>query len=348
MSFSHTAEIGTRPRATMRDVAALAGVGLKTVSRVVNGESGVSDALLDRVQRAIQQLDYRPDITASNLRRIDRKTRSIGLLVHDVANPFSSALHRAVENVAQRRGVVVIAGSVDEDQSRERLLASELIARRVDGLILVPTGPDQSYLVTERRAGTPMVFVDRVASVSDADAVLSSHSIGARTAVDHLIAHGHRRIGYLGHSYRTSTAVDRYSGYRDAMNSAGIPLDLSIVRHDLDTSDHTMAAVNEVLSLPNPPTALFASQVFVTTGAIKGLRVLNRHDDVALVGFDDIPLADILGVTLVLQDVETIGGLAADVLFRRLDGDDSPFQHHLIPTRLVARGSGEIRGPFST
>jgi LacI family transcriptional regulator len=346
MALVDPVELGPRPRATMRDVAALAGVGVKTVSRVVNGEPGVSLALVERVRRAVQQLDFRPNIGASNLRRTDGKTRSIGLLLHDVANPFSSALHRAVEDVAHRRGVVLVAGSVDEDEQRERQLAWAFVSRRVDGLILVPAGKDQSYLITERRAGMAMVFVDRDPRVLSGDTVLSAHDQGARVAVEHLIAHGHRRIGYLGHPVSISTATERYSGYRDALNRAGIPLDTTVVRHDLHGSDEAAAALTELLTLQEPPTAIFASQVFVTTGAIKALRQLGRHGDIALVGFDDIALADVLGVTLVLQDVQAIGGLAAEVLFRRLDGDDSPIRRHVIPTRLVMRGSGEIPGPF--
>jgi LacI family transcriptional regulator len=347
MEFRDGVNLSPRPRATMRDVAALAGVGLKTVSRVVNSEPGVSQALIERVQRAVQQLEFRPDITASNLRRSNGKSRSIGLLVHDVSNPFSSALYRAVEDVAHRRGVVVVAGSVDEDHAREQQLAWAFVSRRVDGLIIVPAGTDQSYLITERRAGTPMVFVDRPVSVFDADAVLSDHAIGARNAVDHLVAHGHRRIGYLGHPMSISTAVERFSGYRDALNRSGIPLDTEVVRHELRDAEQATAALAELLALPNPPTAFFASQVFVTIGAIKALRQLHVHETVALVGFDDITLADVLGVTLVLQDVESIGARAADVLFRRLDGDESPIHRHIIPTQLVARGSGEIAGPFA-
>jgi LacI family transcriptional regulator len=348
MNYQDAVDIGPRPRATMKDVAALAGVGVKTVSRVVNNESGVSQPLMDKVHRAVKQLDFLPNITASNLRRTDGKTRTIGLLVHDVANPFSSALYRAVEDVARARGVIVVGGSVDEDPQREQQLAWSFVARRVDGLILVPTGNDQSYLNTERRAGTPIVFVDRAASVLDADAVRSAHTDGARGAIEHLIAHGHHRIGYLGHPTMISTAVERYAGYRDALNAAGIPVDPAIVRHELSTSDQAAAALNELMALSDPPTAFFASQVFVTIGSVKALRQAKRHDDIALVGFDDIQLADALGVTLVHQNVKGIGALAADVLFRRLDGDDSPVRHHIIPTQLVPRGSGEIPGPFAS
>ncbi|MGH2895701.1 MAG: LacI family DNA-binding transcriptional regulator, partial [Solirubrobacteraceae bacterium] len=137
----------------MREVAALAGVSLKTVSRVINAEPSVAPDLVARVTRAAAALDYRPNLTARSLRSSDGRTRTIGVVLEDVANPFSSALHRAVEDLARARGIAVFAGSVDEDPDRERALTSALIARRVDGLIIMPTGDDQSYLVNEQRAG---------------------------------------------------------------------------------------------------------------------------------------------------------------------------------------------------
>src|ERR671935_38458 len=146
--------VSIRARPTMREVAALAGVGLKTVSRVVNDEPRVSAATRSRVLAAIEQLDYRHDVNASILRRADRRTSTIGLVLEDVANPFSSALHRAVEDCARDRGVLVLAGSCDEDPARERELIGTLRDRRVDGLVVVPAGADHSYLLTELRAGT--------------------------------------------------------------------------------------------------------------------------------------------------------------------------------------------------
>ena len=338
-----------RPRPTMREVAALAGVSLKTVSRVVNDEPGVSDDLVERVRRAARTLDYQPNLTASSLRRNDGKTKTIGLLLENVANPFSGALHRAVEDVARARGVLVFAGSLDEDHSRERELATAFVSRRVDGLIVVPAGHDQSYLAMERKAGTPMVFVDRPPTLLDADAVLTANEDGARRAVAHLIDHGHRRIAYLGDFRTISTAVERYAGYTTALERAGISIDLSLVRQDLHTSEAASTALPEVLDHTDPPTAVFASQNLITIGAIRALRERGVHREVALVGFDDILLADLLepGLTLVVQDVAAMGVLAAELLFRRLDGDNAPSARHVLETRLVTRGSGEIPGPFA-
>jgi LacI family transcriptional regulator len=336
-----------RRRSTMRDVAALAGVSLKTVSRVINAEPAVSADLLARVERAIEQLDYRPNLTASSLRRSDGKTATVGLVLEDLANPYSAAVTRAVEDAARPRRVTVVAGSVDEDPERERALIREFVARRVDGLIVAPTAADQSYLIADRRAGMALVFVDRSPRNLDADAVVAANRSGAADGVRHLLGRGHLRIGFLGDMATISTAAERYAGYVDAVDRAGLPIDESIVRRDLRSVDAARTAVEELLRLPLPPTAIFAAQNVLGIGAFAALRGLRRQFDVALVGFDDFPLADLLdpGVTVVAQDPAAIGRLAAETMFRRLDGDRSPSTVQVVPTRLIVRGSGEIVPP---
>src|SRR5262245_7099414 len=209
-------------RPTMVDVAALAGVALKTVSRVVNAEPGVSPELGARVRRAIEQLNYRRDANAATLRRLGGKTQTIGLVLEDVSNPFASELHRAVEDAARARGVLVFAGSCDEDPDRERELIGSFRERRVDGIIVVPAGHHPPYLPEARRTGTALVFVDRPAGHLDADSVVSDNFGGALLGVEHLLAHGHRRIGFLGDLLSISTAEERLRGYTRALETAGI------------------------------------------------------------------------------------------------------------------------------
>ena len=329
----------------MREVAALAGVAIKTVSRVVNGVSTVDPAIAARVREAADQLGYRPNLTASNLRRGDGRTATIGMLVEDSGNPFSAALTRTVENVARERGVLVLIGSLDEDPARERELASALIDRRVDGLIIVPAGRDHSYLIREQRAGTCLTFLDREPSLLDADAVVSDNRQGAINAVNHLLEAGHRRIAYLGDRETIPTAVQRLAGYRHALELAHIEFDADLVRQEGGTMKAVVESTEQVLALPDPPTALFTSQNLVTIGVSRALRMLGVHETVAHVGFDDFPLADILkpGISVIAQDIEAMGRIAAETLFRRLDGDRSPTGTVTVPTRLIARGSGEIR-----
>jgi LacI family transcriptional regulator len=329
----------------MVDVAALAGVGLKTVSRVVNAEPGVSPELETRVRDAIAQLNYQRDANASMLRRLGGKTKTIGLVLEDVANPFSSALHRAIEDEARARGVLVFAGSCEEDGRRERELIGTFRERRVDGIIVVPAGRDHTYLHEDRRTGTALVFLDRPARHLDADSVVSDNVGGARQAVEHLLAHGHRRIGFLGDLLTISTAEDRLNGYRQALASAGVRPDPKLTRADLHDSDAAARAADDMFRLVDPPTALFTSQNLLTIGGLHALRASGLERRVALIGFDDISLADLVepAVSVVTQDPQAMGRTAAEILFRRLDGDTRPPVHEVLPVTLIARGSGEIQ-----
>lgn len=328
----------------MREVAALARVSIKTVSRVVNGEPNVSPGLVGRVTKAVERLDYQHNLTASSLRRSDRRSATIGVVLEDVANPFSSALHRSIEDVAVARGVLVLAGSSDEDGDRERRLVSAFASRRVDGLIIQPSSPDHSYLLTERRAGTAIVFVDRPPAFLDADTVLTDNTAGTRRGVRHLVEQGHRRIAYLGDLHTIATARERHRGYVDELAAQGIELDQRLVRLDLRGIEKAEAATIELLANVESPTALFTAQNLITIGAFRVLRRMGLHRRIALIGFDDILLADLLepGITVIAQDPAAIGQTAAEVLFRRLDGDRSPAEHHIVPTRMITRGSGEI------
>jgi LacI family transcriptional regulator len=331
-------------RPTMRDVALLAQVSLKTVSRVINGETTVDPELASRVRRAAAQLNYQPNLTASNLRRSDGRSATIGLLVQDVSNPFSASIYRAAEEVASRRGVMVLAGSIEEDAALEKALIANFVARRVDGLILVPAGHDHSYLQFDQRAGMAFVFVDRAPELLAADSVVSDNREGTAGGVAHLIARGHRRIGYCGDLLKITTAMLRFEGYRDALKAAGIALDPALVRHDLHTRAAAEAAVLDILRSSDPPSALFTAQNRVTVAAIRALRRLGLEHAVALVGFDDFELADLLepGVTVVAQDPTSIGRLGAEILFARIDRSDAAVEQRVVPTRLIERGSGEI------
>jgi len=335
---------GPRARPTMRHVAALAGVGIKTVSRVINGEPNVSAATVAKVREAARTLDYQPDLHAGNLRRADGRTRTLGLLVGSVDNPFAGAVHRAVEDAALARGVAVFASSLDDDPDREQATVDAFLRRRVDGLILTTVSDSQAYLAPEQRRGTPIVFVDREPAGLSSDVVVSDNADGAATATRHLIEHGHRRIAYLGDRVRIQTARERRRGYLEELGRAGVATrDLPMI-DELHDEASAREATLALFAQPDPPTAIFSSQNLVTIGVIRALRELGRHHDTALVGFDDVPLADLLepGVTVVAQDPYAIGRTAADRVFARLDGDDSPAARTVIATELIARGSGEI------
>jgi LacI family transcriptional regulator len=341
-SGNHDGPAGRRP--TMREVAAVAGVSLSTVSRAINGDPKVAPDLAEKVRSAVTMLGYRRDVTATTLRRADRLSASIGLVFDDVANPFHAMLQRGIEDVARERGVLAFAGSSDEDAQRERDLVQAFLSRRVDGLIVVPAGPDHGYLLRDREAGVAVVFVDRPPGFIDADVVLSDHAGGAGEATAHLLAAGHTRIGYLGDRRRIHSAVERLRGHTEALAAAGVQYDPALVRMELEDGAMARRATEELLDGENPPTAVFAAQNLITVGAVEALRARGLQHAVALVGFDDLPLADAVdpGLTVVAQDAGGVGRAAAEVLFARLDGDGGPTRTVVLPTTLIARGSGEI------
>ncbi|MEU3526690.1 LacI family DNA-binding transcriptional regulator [Streptomyces sp. NPDC038707] len=329
---------GNRP--TMKDVAARAGVGLKTVSRVVNGEPGVTPDTERRVQEAIDALGFRRNDSARVLRK--GRTASIGLVLEDLADPFYGPLSRAVEEVARAHGALLINGSSAEDPEREQELALALCARRVDGLVVIPAGDDHRYLEPEIRAGVATVFVDRPAGRIDADVVLSDNYGGARDGVAHLIAHGHRRIGFIGDMPRIHTAAERLRGYRAAMEDAGTTVEERWISLGATNPERVRRAAEEMLAGPDPVTAVFAGNNRVTVTVVRVLAERSRR--VALVGFDDFELADLLqpGVTVVAQDSAALGRTAAERLFRQLDGTLLAPERTTLPTRLITRGSGEL------
>jgi LacI family transcriptional regulator len=322
----------------MKDVAALAGVSLSTVSRTINGDPNVAPDLAARVRHAVDLLGYQRDEAASALRRADRVSASVAIIIEDVANPFFSAVHRGVEDFARERGVLTFAGSSDDDAARERALAEAFVSRRVDGLVIAPAGPDHRYLEREHAAGLPLVFVDRPAHWIEADAALSDNAGGARAAIEHLMAAGHRRIAYLGDRGWLYTASERFNGYRAALR--GLP---ELAHQDL-SQEAAYEVTRELLASPDPPTALFTSQNLVTLGAVRALHDLGARDRIAHVGFDDVPLADALtpGLTVVAQDPYALGRTAGELLFARMNGDAEPPRRVVLPTRLIRRGSGEL------
>ena len=330
----------TRPgRATMNDVAARAGVSLKTVSRVVNGEPGVLPATAERVARAIADLGFRRNDSARQLRT--GRAAGIGLILEDVADPFYSVLTRAVEQVVRGNDCLLLTGSCDDDPDREQELALALCERRVDGLVIVPSATDHSYLAHEMSAGVPVVFVDRPPINLAADVVLADNVGGVRSGVQHLLERGHRRIAYLGDDPSIFTARERLTGYRSALAAAGVPVDERLIVMGRPEQPAVRAALDRLLAQPDAATALFTGNNRLTTAVLRELA--GRVERPALVGFDDFELADLIvpGLTVVAQDPAGLGRVAATLLFDRLAGLSDAPRRVVLPCVVIPRGSGE-------
>jgi LacI family transcriptional regulator len=326
----------------MRDVAGTAGVSVKTVSRVVNGERGVRAETAARVDAAIGRLGFTRNDLASSLR--SGRAGALGLVIEDVANPFYSAMARAVEDAAHARGHILITGSCEEDPARERQLALRLLRRLVDALLIVPAGAEHRYLLPELAAGVPIVFLDRPPGDVEADTVLLDNLGGTRAGVEHLLDQGHERIAFVGDSPALYTAAERLAGYRAALADAGKEPRDELIRTGTHDAPHAERAVRALLDLPadRRPTALFTSNNRNTVGALRALRDAPRP--VAVVGFDDFELADMLAtpVTVVRHAPDEMGRIAAELAYARLDDAARPPQRRTIDLELVIRGSGEV------
>ncbi len=338
------------PRPTLRQVAALSGVSAKTVSRVLNDEPYVSEETARKVRTAAAQLGFRLNTLAREL-RAGSTSPTVGLLIGDLANPFYSRIARGAERTLRARGLQLMTASTDEDADLEFSLTQDMLGRRVRGLLIVPSSQDHGYLDVERRHGLPLVFLDRPPNNIIADTILLDNAGGARVAVQHLLSQGHRRIGLVGDLSRLSTHTERMAQFGTAMEAAGATDWRRYVRADSHDSAAAEQNVLEMLNMPAPPTALFTTNNRITAGALHALRRWQEQKKSrvlpALVGFDDVDLGDLLGVTVISHDPEAMGRLAAEALLDRIDGATHPARTVILPTTLIVRGSGERapRGP---
>jgi LacI family transcriptional regulator len=331
----HAVRLAARP--TMKDVASRAGVALKTVSRVVNGEPGVTPETTRRVLGAIEDLGFRRNESARLLRT--GRTATLGFIADSCAEPDQAAVGRGVEEVARDHGFLVFTGSTDSEPAAEKGLALALCARRVDGLVIAPAADNHEYLLPEIEAGVAAVFVLRAPELPGADVVLADEYGGARTAVTHLIEQGHKRIGYLGGDLTGYRSRQLMRGYAEAMAAAGL------------TADAAWTTLAPQRLLDSAVTAVFCGSREHTVRALRALAAAEhtptargRTRRVAVVGFGDFELADLIspGLTVVSYDPVEIGRAAGELLIRRVAGEPGPPRLTKIPTRLIIRGSAEF------
>ncbi len=327
--------MGSSP--TMNDVAREAGVALRTVSRYVNGATNIDSELAERIRLAIESLGYRRNLAAASIRP-GWDSKMLGLIIGDLSNPYYSALTRAVEREASDRGYLLITASSEEDGLRHDKLVDRLVEQRVDGLIIVP--PHRPTRSWDEIAGAlpPIVFLDRPVSAMAADAVLSDDLGGARAAVTTLIDEGARSVAFVGDALSIYTLEQRMHGYDLALSERGIEIRPELVFTEAHTEEQARVAVSRMLA-DTDADAVFGANNRATIGALWAFRDAGRR--LPLIGFDDFDLAGLMQpeVSVVSQDVEQMGTLAASLLIERLNGVGAEHHDHVLPTTLILRGS---------
>jgi LacI family transcriptional regulator len=330
---------------TLYDVAAAAGVSPKTVSRVINGASGVSEATRLQVQATIEKLNYRPNFHARSL-RVGRD-EAIGVVLESLSDPFFANMASVVEERALERGYAVLVCSVGGAPEREHTLVESLLQRQVSGLVMAPISRDQGYL-RAAAAQTPLVFVDRPArNAADLGTTVLADDFGAaQAATRHLLHAGHTHIALVGDRTDVHTTAERIRGYRSALESSRAGVREELVKTGVSNAAEARSAVDELLRSPHPPTAVFSSNARCSLGVVPALHARGRTD-IAFLSFGDFPMADSLypAVTVIDQDPAAIARTAAEELFQQIDGVLGSGATLSLPLQLIPRGSGEI--PFA-
>jgi DNA-binding LacI/PurR family transcriptional regulator len=327
----------------LKDVARVAGVSISTVSRVLTGSPLVNEETRARVQQAMNALEYRPNRVARRLRRDTARASLIGLIVPDIQNPFFAELVRGVESIAQKHGYMVFLGNSDEDGAKEKRYIDLMRAESVDGLILPPSTDSAPTVSGLAHRGLPVVCVDRRLPKVTLDTVIADNVHGAREAVEHLLRIGHRRIGFVGGRRQLSTSRERQEGYRLALEEHGVEVDETLIREGDSRQSGGRQMAQSLLALPQPPTALLVGNNLMTLGALEAIHAMGLRipDDVAIVGYDDMPWALALNppLTAVRQPGFEIGRRGAELLLQRIEDPTRSTSLVMLQPELVVRES---------
>lgn len=328
--------------ATIRDVAKRAGVAPITVSRVINNSGYVSEKTRARVEAAIADLGYVPNVLARSLR--SRRTDTLALILTDISNPFWTTVARGVEDAASAAGFNVILCNTDESEAKQGKYLHVLMQKQVDGVLLVPASSADGPIQFVRGQDTPIVVLDRRIPGAQVDTVRGDSEGGAYQLTRLLLSLGHRRIAVLSGPQGISTAEDRVAGYRRAMTEAGLNLDPAWVHYGKYSLEGGYDMAQQVLARSPRPSGLFAGNNFVAIGALWALREagLRVPEDMALVSFDDLP-ADLVVVpffTVAAQPAYEMGRRATELLLERLSGEaPEAYQEVVLPIEIIVRQS---------
>lgn len=324
-------------RATLEDVGRLAGVSARSVSRVFNQPHLVNPETSTLVLDAARRLRFRPSASA-HLAHRDGTTRTVGLVVGELGNPFYYMVAAGLEQELAREGYRLLLATTDDTDEGERQATQALLSHRVDALVIIPAAMDQSHLAAERTGGTPIISVDRPATNIDCDHVALDNLHGAVSATRILLARGHRRIAFLCNPASVASQQERIAGYRQAMAEAHATDTIEYLVDDRERAPEDI--VIEALDSPEAPTALLCGNNRMMVGALRTLRA-RGDDSTALIGFDDFDTADILDASVVAYDPVELGREAGRVALSRLAYPTAPPQQVILRTWTIERGSGE-------
>lgn len=326
---------------TIKDIKEETGLSLATISKYLNG-GNVLPKNRDKIEAAIEKLDYHVNEIARGL--VTNKTRTVGVMVYSIASIFNGTLVAHIGHQLRRRGYGMFICDSGEDTELEAKNVRFLVSKKVDGMIVIPTADTASFLEPAKEAGIPVVLVDRRLSDGEIDSVTLNNEEAAKQAVERLIGEGHRKLAIIS-SADVFTGVDRYKGYRDALEEAGI----TVPEEYLHIGHHTVAygyqSMKELMALEDPPTAIFMTNYDINLGTVMALNELGLKcpADVSLLGFDDLLLPHIVepSLTVMKQPMRELGHQAVDLLLDRIDGRITGDPEHIVLKARLIEGDSD-------
>jgi LacI family transcriptional regulator len=329
----------------IKELAALLGISVTTVSRVLNGKAKlyrISPATSEKVLNAARQFNYRPNSIARGLRL--EKTDTLGLIIPDISNPYFSSIARTIELESRNQGYsIILCDSMDELQTEKELLKL-LASRKVDGIILAPVGKSFAHIKEFSKSGVPVVIIDRYMPGGTIPFITTDNYAGSVDAMEHLISAGHTRIACIQGIQGISINTDRVNGYRDALAKHGITIDNGLITGNDFGIGNGYTCARMLMSMPKPPTAIFAFSNLIALGVMRALNEahLRIPDDVSVVSFDDQPYFEFLAspMTTVEQPRAEIAGMAIKILLEIINSKSTASRTRImLKPRLIIRAS---------
>jgi DNA-binding LacI/PurR family transcriptional regulator len=329
-----------RGHPSIKDIARLAHVSHSTVSRALQNSPLVNAKTAERIRQIAVESGYRASAVARGL--VTRRTRTIGLVVTTVADPFTSEVVSGVEQAANDHGYSVFLADSNADPEREKKVVQSFAEQRVDGIVVTSSRVGALYIPLLSEMRVPIVLVNNQYPGAFVHSVMIENVAGSRAAANHLVQLGHKRIAYIGDQFGYASDTERLAGYREALESTGIPLLPELVVHGDGNSEEAMHAMEKLLALADPPTAVFCYNDRSALGAMRSIRLrgLRVPDDISVVGFDDLFLASYTDppLTTVRQPMRMMGHLAMVSLFKVMSGEESTITIR-VPAELIVRES---------
>jgi len=330
-----------KSKSTIKEVAERAGVSTATVSRVITGKDVVSSKRRKRVNRVIKELGFRPNRAAREL-RIGAEFK-IGVVLSDIQNPFFTSCLAGIESVLQSSDYFLILGNSKEDPRIEEMHLNALISEGIGGIILALTSSYDECYQYLADSEIPIVAIDRECKGLSIDSVVIDNVAASQQGTECLVKLGHRRIGFIGGPLEISTSQDRLKGYKEVLTNLDIPIEEDLIVNGQYHQEGGRSAMEELLNLSDPPTALLIANNLMTLGALETLYLQNIQipDELAIVAFDDIPwnIALQTPLTVIAQPTYQLGEFAAKMLLDRIKNPDQPIQKIMLQGELIIRDS---------